>query len=326
MTTLKLEEKADNPRDKRLENIDVAKGIGILLMIAGHIFDNEVFGVLVYGFHMPLFCIITGILKAQKEQLQSFLPFVKRRFCSLIVPYIVVEIIVLPLFYLKYHYTFKDWRWIILESVLLYSNRGGATWYLLNLFLSELEFFLILKNKDRTFCAIIACILFVIGTTIISDNHIIFIILRSFVAVGFIALGYLHAPVFLRKPFSQWFFTLPVVYAFFAIKNGRVDMCGGSYQNQVIYFLCSVIGSYSIMVISNWIASHTVTVKRTLAFWGANSMIVLCTHLILMRFFIDTQFEIGPRYGFKVGCAVFVFVLCFEYALISCVGYCKKKL
>lgn len=315
-----------NSKEKRFENIDVAKGIGILLMIAGHIFNNSVFGTIVYGFHMPLFFIITGILRAKRKRQCGFGVFAKKRFFSLIVPYVIVEIITLPLFCLKHDYTVEDWRWIILDSLLLYYNRGGATWFLLNLFLSELEFFWIEKIKNRTLYAVVACILFVMGTMCTSDNHIVFIILRSFVAVGFIALGYFYASDFLKKRSGLGLWALPIVYIFFSLKNGLVDMNLGEYQNQLLYFLCAVTGSLSVMAVSNWITSNTVIIKRTLAFWGGNSMIVVCTHLIPMRYLIDICFNIGPRYAFGVGCAIFAFVLCFECFLIKVCGYCRKKL
>ena len=45
--------------DKRLDYLDIAKGIGILLVVLGHIYgNNNVFHVWIYSFHMPLFYFI----------------------------------------------------------------------------------------------------------------------------------------------------------------------------------------------------------------------------------------------------------------------------
>ncbi len=46
---------------KRLNYIDVAKGIGMLLVVIGHC-SNTIANQYIYSFHMPLFFIITGIL------------------------------------------------------------------------------------------------------------------------------------------------------------------------------------------------------------------------------------------------------------------------
>ena len=42
-------------KEKRIEWIDIAKGIGILLVVLGHITKNEVLYEIIYSFHMPLF-------------------------------------------------------------------------------------------------------------------------------------------------------------------------------------------------------------------------------------------------------------------------------
>ncbi len=45
---------------KRLMWLDAARGIGILLVLLGH--TSPSFGKFIYGFHMPLFFIISGFL------------------------------------------------------------------------------------------------------------------------------------------------------------------------------------------------------------------------------------------------------------------------
>ena len=46
---------------KRLNYLDYAKGIGILLVVLGHIYNNNT-KLWIYSFHMPLFFIISGYL------------------------------------------------------------------------------------------------------------------------------------------------------------------------------------------------------------------------------------------------------------------------
>ena len=46
---------------KRIEWIDRAKGIGIILVILGHSIFLEIFKILIYSFHMPLFFSYQGI-------------------------------------------------------------------------------------------------------------------------------------------------------------------------------------------------------------------------------------------------------------------------
>ena len=56
-------------KDKtRLEYLDAAKGLGILLVILGHIYawnpniNRKILVTWIYSFHMPLFFIVSGML------------------------------------------------------------------------------------------------------------------------------------------------------------------------------------------------------------------------------------------------------------------------
>lgn len=49
---------------KRIVWIDIAKGLGILLVIAGHLFlyDSKI-SAIIFSFHMPLFFFFAGMLE-----------------------------------------------------------------------------------------------------------------------------------------------------------------------------------------------------------------------------------------------------------------------
>ena len=51
---------------KRIEWIDIAKGIGIILVVIGHISQIKVLNDIIYSFHMPLFFIISWYLYKRK--------------------------------------------------------------------------------------------------------------------------------------------------------------------------------------------------------------------------------------------------------------------
>jgi fucose 4-O-acetylase-like acetyltransferase len=73
---------------KRLEYIDIAKGIGILLVVLAHndfALVSPFFYKLIYAFHMPLFFFVSGMFfKAELP----FLTVVRRRFDTLLKPYL----------------------------------------------------------------------------------------------------------------------------------------------------------------------------------------------------------------------------------------------
>ena len=47
---------------KRLDYVDTLKGIGILLMLMGHVPFGANFDYYIHAFHMPLFFFISGFL------------------------------------------------------------------------------------------------------------------------------------------------------------------------------------------------------------------------------------------------------------------------
>jgi fucose 4-O-acetylase-like acetyltransferase len=56
-------------KDKRIEWVDTAKGIGILLVILGHTILLPFISVPIYAFHMPLFFLLSGLfIKANKYE------------------------------------------------------------------------------------------------------------------------------------------------------------------------------------------------------------------------------------------------------------------
>ncbi len=79
---------------KRIEYIDIAKGIGILLVVMAH---ND-FGLVspffykfIYAFHMPLFFFVSGMFFKDG---QPFLSLLRRRFETLLKPYITAIMLI----------------------------------------------------------------------------------------------------------------------------------------------------------------------------------------------------------------------------------------
>lgn len=87
----------------RRDDLDFAKGIGIILMVLGHSFSGghgDALKVWFYSFHMPLFFLVSGMIAYLKEERHSIVYTVKHRargllltfffWCSLIAIYLCV--------------------------------------------------------------------------------------------------------------------------------------------------------------------------------------------------------------------------------------------
>lgn len=63
--------------------IDLLKGIGIILVVVGHVYHNSIIYDWIYSFHMPLFFFAAGFLYRK----QGIILYIKRRIVTLVVPY-----------------------------------------------------------------------------------------------------------------------------------------------------------------------------------------------------------------------------------------------
>lgn len=75
----------------RFDYLDLAKGIGILLVVWAHILITGWSHQIIYAFHMPLFFFISGML-FNKAKYSSFRQFITARAKRLLVPYLIYSI------------------------------------------------------------------------------------------------------------------------------------------------------------------------------------------------------------------------------------------
>ncbi len=81
-----------NQTGSRMQWIDAVKGIGITLMILGHMSIGENLLYFIYSFHMPIFIVISGYLFRRDV---AFADTVKRKARTLLLPYLYANVAVL---------------------------------------------------------------------------------------------------------------------------------------------------------------------------------------------------------------------------------------
>lgn len=204
---------------KRLDYLDMAKGIGMVLVLLGHLQGDMIFQlspyihplcVFIFSFHMPLFFIISGILMAIKnDEDKSLSQIAKKRFRGIMIPYLWFSG-----FYLSVVVYALIMKSIQIETLLVnlwyvISGYGmNVLWFLPAIYLAEL-IFIILRQKiakskgEITFIisiVIISVIALIAGyaltkmdTDITVNKRIrefITVLIRPLLACGFITIGY----------------------------------------------------------------------------------------------------------------------------------------
>lgn len=167
--------------EKQIDFISICKGIGIILVVIGHLNIGEYWHQVIYSFHMPLFFFISGYLFKDKY-LDNPKDFVLKKVNSLYFPFLKWAMIFLFLhnIFVCFHieegmYGIKDFL-IGGANILLFCNYDpilGPTWFLRSLFVSLLIFYTVLFfTRERKDYRIPVFILLLLIGTICSINDI----------------------------------------------------------------------------------------------------------------------------------------------------------
>ena len=134
----------------RYDYIDIAKGIGILMVVWAHILIFGWTHRMIYAFHMPLFFFLSGML-FQRDKYTSFSVFVAKRAKRLLAPYAIYSVLtwmVWAAFRYMRHDDVDSYLMPLLQTFYAqgsgaYMVHNSALWFIPCLFLTELLYFFI---------------------------------------------------------------------------------------------------------------------------------------------------------------------------------------
>lgn len=138
---------------KRLDYIDLAKGLGMLTIMWGHI-HTGVSTQLVYAFHIPLFFFLSGLVFS-RQRYANFGVFLKKRWKGLIFPYIVFSLLTWAVWaaYSYVTHTSVESYWTpLLQTFIAQGSEGYLVhnvplWFVMCLFSVEVIYYFTSKLK-----------------------------------------------------------------------------------------------------------------------------------------------------------------------------------
>ena len=272
-------------------------------MIMGHIGFGGAFDKLIHVFNMPMFFLISGYFYNEKRKMSVLL---KELFRKLIIPYLAVGFIYYFVYVVinGYGMHLKYINCLFWNSVNL--PIGGAIWFLLALFWTELLYKFLdicvsFRKRRITFSCIIICL--VVFGLIFSKSYVFrlpFAIDVSFVAIGFYHIGFLlkvHKNIFgkILNINIIWVLLILIMGVIFSYFNGYVNMRTMSYSNVLMYVVSSLICVYIILYFSKKIERifGSTMIVREIKFIGSNSMIYLCFNQLLLMVILKAQKIMG---------------------------------
>lgn len=131
----------------RIEWVDAAKGIGILMVMFGHNWLDWKYCYYFYSFHMPLFFILAGYTFSARR---APFEFIKQKVKVLIIPYVLFVICYLIFYGVLGHAHRGDYDMGAEVLAFLMQQRHTYLWFLPVLFLSELCVYVLSRAKLTT--------------------------------------------------------------------------------------------------------------------------------------------------------------------------------
>lgn len=280
-----------NGQRRRVDWIDVAKGITMILVFYGHLpgsGDNPWFPDLmasreiVYYFHMPLFFVLSGLTMHLDG---DFRTFVWKRFRRLIVPYYVFSLYALGKIVLKilspstfagFHSKDMSGPWQEVGNIFLGNSFG--LWFFWALFWGDIVMFLLHKLPSRNW-TILASIVGLTLWCIVSTHPIAlpFQLAATAEAVGFSAIGYLTSTRLMGE-LNRVSGRMPAAasaVAFTLLVMVKMLLPGTTIIQFLLTVLLAITGSFMVMFISvllpafSWL---TYIGRNTIVFYGLNGL------------------------------------------------------
>lgn len=288
----------------RLKYIDAAKGIGIAVIVWGHLdYLWSPASVWFSSFKLAIFYIISGLLTANRflttGKAEDWKTVAKKRLYSLGVPFAVYSLLAI-VFHVQY--CAESWSHgaqLVLEDLrLTLSLRGILTlWFLPTLFFSEVLFAAAKVEQWSGARKLLVTVLLPVllsgisvwfGTVqahysgdpkFVSVSYVFLVVVKSLAGFWFVLAGYLiyrHADLSKVRKLPLFLLACAVNLAL-ALLNPNVDFNFFVLDRYpLLFFANGVLGSVVVLELLRWLEQYS---RLKAACWcGKNSLFIMATH------------------------------------------------
>lgn len=310
--------------NKRIDWIDTAKSLGIVLVFWGHILYGgssaaAIINQLIYSFHMPMYFILSGIVA--KDNNMKLCEFAIYKYNRVLKPALGFYVLTLPAYFIMHR---NDLNLIDCIKDIFYLRGQCAyndpIWFFICLFQVLLFCKLIKIERQKIQYQIIICMSAFILSLILS---IIYTKYSSFIGlncailgIGFYTFGILLSKVLNRIDFfsSKHILLWTVIFflwiLFALVLNNKVSMYGYIIGGSaLLYFIISgILGSLVFYRVS-----YSLRNICEIQYFAKYTTIVICSHYVFVSsfFVIAYKFGINGNYLFDVSSFIYVLLVLF---------------
>lgn len=258
-------------KTKRIDFLDIAKGIGILLMVIGHCIPiYSAINRYIYYFHMPLFFIISGICYNSKKY--TFLSLLKKRIKQLMIPFVTFFVLLIPfcLVFDKYY-----------ELNTFIYRAPYTMWFLLILFLVEINYYWLRIISSNIVMRFVLIIFFFCVSSFFSmkNIHLPYSLDALCAGISFFAIGNLCQNKIHSVNFLSGFICLIIIGIITLVSDTRYNMQNNTFGGFLYGYIPCLLGSFGIISVSRYIEKYKCS---SLIYIGKNSLSIMIFHFPLL--------------------------------------------
>ena len=281
-------------KKKRLDYLDLAKGIGLMLVLAGHTAAlPRPFSAFIYSFHMPLFFVLSGITFHYDISCKAFL---LKKVRTLLLPYISFSALYVAGCWLKGLVLQQNDNVLLLAKKIFLQEDDYifATWFLVVLFVTELVFFLLAKAANGKRSVIIAVTVAVLAAGIVyfkTLNAVLpFELQIVLTALPFFCGGYFIKQFNLPERLDKLWIILAlgaVSIGLFLVKikffTYFTSLHNNRYGNFAVFYTLAITAILFVLLVC-----HRIKTIRFLNYLGKNTLVIFA----LQQLFICMPFDV----------------------------------
>ena len=291
---------------KRLDYNDLAKALGMLTIMWGHIRLDDWSNSFVYAWHIPLFFFLSGMV-FKKEKYANFRIFLGKKVNSLLIPYVIFSILTWIVWAAFAYVTHSDVEsyWMPLAETVIAQGSGGflvhnvPLWFVTCLFVMEVIYYFIASLKK------VEIILVTIGLAALSYCMITYFdgcdvtllpwnIEVACLGLPIYAAGHLTVQKWGHQRMQDWVNENKSVSGLLAVVlcaivlvgshyNGSISFGHAELHNPLITYPCAFMGVATMLLICMLLANTKACIENAkwmqwLKWFGRNSFTAMAIH------------------------------------------------
>lgn len=277
---------------KRIEWVDVVKGMAVPLIILGHTAQSQEIIAYVYSFHMPLFFLLSGYTSRRATDWKTYGKHVWKDFFHLILPCILVQLGIETVELWMKVGSIQLLSWAKVTGTLYRLFWGcawgwasgfptvGMLWFFITMFWSKVIWEgigLLFPKKDTAVCVFVSLIGIWIGFDhYLPQNLDIAMMVVLYYCIGNLVRRYQEEELYIKWKMPVFWAAL-CFWVYYAQQGVYLELAIESYPGIVVGILESICGSYVFCIFAQEVTENQIC-KRIFSFLGRHTLLIVLVH------------------------------------------------